>query len=746
MAQIAGNQEVPVNTARQKLELSQLSPGALQREAMGTDLDVKKFTLYLASQIQEDIAVKLTGGTISRTIEGASQLVVTVNDYDRNLLTSGLLSNKLDVQLDGLWFRLSGVDKAGDELTLTFEDREVALLRQHIGWKVMSRNRVTRAEFVLNLIREVKDFVIPVQIPELRIIQPVERYPGDPTGRAAILNKEKGIPADTNIQVKNSSENSILGKLLTPSQIDKIFAGKTLTVGTPGSDEIPATQDQIKNANIILNVGHYMGVKRKILVVSIMVALVESNLNNYAGGDGTSVGLFQMTDTGYAGNLSRDERHDQTTAAKAFFDHALKVDADFNDDISYGDLAWNIQQPAEQYRGRYALHRTQAEKYVTAFGTPGGDNEGSATDANGQITNTGTGGGGNYYFYRGNITSRGNQKIRKPENSWDCIQRLATDVDWVAFFVSGVFWFISEDDLFKQMPLMYLFEGQDGIIDIDGSYYEKAKSATMTVTAHAGRWIVPPGSLVVVQGMGPWDGRWLVNQYDRDLFTTQCTITLSKPRPALPEPNTANNTDIKSGWLPKPSTGGGQTPALEPVTPSTANPQQLAQELLTHYNVDWFDLGPGPSEQQQVWQAAHGLKINGPIGPVDIYYKVFAVLLWLIKDKGFDIGTFALCSDHGNDGSGGHAGGFAVDIAAINGVAINQNTQQAHDLTLKVAQLLHNIEGPMRPRQLICAGYGYQRSQDLLALCLPNSSTFNYVDSSGKNVLDEHTNHIHVGY
>src|SRR5215471_9757703 len=179
--------------ARRKLELSQLTPHALQRELMGTDVDVGKFVLYLSSQVRVNLGDRIVDATVSRSIDASTDLSVIINDYDRELLQSGLLSNKLDVQVDGLWFRLRSVEKSGDNVTLHFEDREIAVLRNYSKWKKARRSKVTRAEFVLNLIREVKEFSIPVVIPELHTIQPVSRYTGDNIGVDNFARKAKGI-------------------------------------------------------------------------------------------------------------------------------------------------------------------------------------------------------------------------------------------------------------------------------------------------------------------------------------------------------------------------------------------------------------------------------------------------------------------------------------------------------------------------------------------------------------------------
>jgi hypothetical protein len=62
------------------------------------------------------------------------------------------------------------------------------------------------------------------------------------------------------------------------------------------------------------------------------------------------------------------------------------------------------------------------------------------------------------------------------------------------------------------------------------------KGATVEIPAMVGLWLAPPGSIIVLQEMGPLDGRWLVNTFSRSLFNSQANINLSKPQPTLPEP------------------------------------------------------------------------------------------------------------------------------------------------------------------------------------------------------------------
>lgn len=726
-------------SARQKLELSRLTPGALQREGMGTDVELTKLALYLSSQVRMNIADRITDATISRTIDGSSLLTVVINDYDRAVLTSGLLANNIDIQVDGLWFRLTGGDKAGDDLTLTFEDREIAVLRGYSGWKVANRQKVTRAEFVLNLIREVKQFQIPVIIPELGVIQPIERYPGDPKGIDNTIKKGKGIPTDWNAKVKPNDKwwtatlpQSVQAVNSQTSQ--SIYAKHILTV-----KGATATKEQLTNANIILGVGELLGLERKYQVCAIMAAIDESTLVNNPGGDGTSVGLFQQIDQGWG---TYSERYDPETSSRMFYKALVAEDKRFptND---YGTLVANVQQPKvwqEQHISPYTPYTQEAEHFVTVFGSPGANVEIGADAANGSTANGAA--ANTFYYWRGNIKTRNKNKFRTPENTWDCIQRLADEVDWRGFFVSGVFYFISDDDLFKQQPALVMNEFDDGIIDVSGDYNRNKRSATVTITANVGRWLVPPGQVVMIINMGPWSGRWLVTEYERSLFKPEATITLSKPRPQLPEPLPAssNATDVQSSWLPK-----ADVKKSAPVgNVTTTQITELAQELLGYYGNGWHDdNGKG---YQQIWDTAHGKKVYGALGPQDFDYRVLGVILWLIKDQNYTIGTFAWNSDHHDDGIGGHSGGYAVDISSINGVAIKDDTPQCRALTLKVATLLSQVTGDLHPRQLITGGYGNHSDMELRALCILNAQEYAAPDDTGVPVIDQHENHIHVGY
>jgi hypothetical protein len=263
-------------TAIQLLERSSVTPKALQQELLGEDVGIDKLAVYLSSQIRFDLGDRIVDASISRTIGAASVLSITINDYDRGVLQSGYLYNKLDVQIDGMWFRLTGVDKSGDELTLTFEDREIAVLRTYNTWKMASRKNVTRAQFVLNLINEVKEFKIPYVIPELVTPQLLQTYDGDPKGEDAVLNKRPGI------------DPNFVGKKPLLGDPKKTWLDIYVKNPLKGKDDAPLNKEQIRNASTILSVGQQMSVNDpKINLAAITAAIAETNLvNTSETGDG----------------------------------------------------------------------------------------------------------------------------------------------------------------------------------------------------------------------------------------------------------------------------------------------------------------------------------------------------------------------------------------------------------------------------------------------------------------------------
>ena len=165
---------------------------------------------------------------------------------------------------------------------------------------------------------------------------------------------------------------------------------------------------------------------------------------------------------------------------------------------------------------------------------------------------------------------------------------------------------------------------------------------------------------------------------------------------------------------------------------AAANARQLLQfQAQGKYHAD------NPGDLSDIKATAEGRAVRSKSGQmVHIDARVMQVLVHLI-DLGHTIGTFAICSDHHDDGRHGHAGGRAVDISTIDGHPINSPSARA--VVIQVDNQLHNA-GALIPRQLITGGVGNKIDQTIEALTIPNPGFY------GPETMKEHTNHIHVGY
>jgi len=585
-------------TAVQKLELSKLNQNEIQRELMGKDLDLEKLVVYLKSTILFDSVDRVIDVQVNRTLDGASTIDVTLNDYDRSIIRSWAINAKLDVQVDGLWFRLVSCSKnaTDDNLQLTFEQREIALLRSYpkpdttnytfenakkwVKWA--NRDHTTRAEFVLNLIREVKEVDIPVVIPHLHQVQPISKAadlgtPGGNGYQAPTVASAGGIPADYNTNVKRRKHKLKAigpGKGATKDTYTVTRpAGQSADSGPLTVKHVRATRSQIQNANTILTVAGNMGARRKVMVCAIMTAIQESDLQNLAGGDGTSVGLFQQIDTGWG---SYADRHDPATAAGMFLKQCINDDRG-QPGLSFNDLCQTVQRSG--HPDLYGQWRWEAERITSAFGIPpggegnaetgGAPGSDSTTEGNSATANamgqtwTSIASEGGYFYYRGIPPTR-NRGWWKREDNWTCIQRLAQEVGWRAFFIGGVFYFLDDNDLFKTQPIATINEETPGVMGIGFDYDVGRKGATVDLPCQVGLWLAPPGSLIVLTDMGPLEGRWLVNSFTRSLFSDNADIQLVKPQPKLQEPATETFT------LPTWAAGSGNAAAAVQTDPNQA--------------------------------------------------------------------------------------------------------------------------------------------------------------------------------
>ena len=470
---------------KKKLQPSRLSKDSQLEALRNEDVDLEDLRLAFKGAASRPIDESILSGSINRTIDGASTVSITVSDADKSILRSGRLTDGVDINIDGLWFRLVHVNKNGPELELVFEDREVAILRKYNKYIVRRWGKTTRARFIRDMVREVKEVDIKFVCPELAKQKTIKDNsapkPGaSPSGGGGSQaskddNRAMGFEDNENVTVKGAR----------------------------------ASKTQRDNIERVLHVGVDMGARRKVLVATIMCIIQESSALTSAT-NGVHVGLFQQNPLYWPATRVPE------TDARAFYKKAIAYDKD-HPNVDFATLIDAVQHSGNPGKNTTGKKDPFEFNLQNMFTTQGQEEE-------------------DFQFERGTKTKRGNRRVWDPENSWACIQRLAEEVHWRAFMVSGSLYFMSEPRLFQSRPRLSISESSPGVDWIDCDYDVGKRNASVTVTCRIDRWKAPPGSTIIIRDMGPMNGRWLVSSIRRDIFSADATITLKKPRARLPEP------------------------------------------------------------------------------------------------------------------------------------------------------------------------------------------------------------------
>lgn len=474
----------------------------------GVDLDNFLVDAVNHLNIKMDLRSSITDGNLVRTMDGASTIDVTVHDPTKTLLSSSLWDYNLEVEVDGMWFRLVNVNKTGDDVILTFQDRVVSWLQEHKTPIKVSRNKLTRAEFVKKMVDEIKldnKLKVPITFysPELKKKQPQATPDDRKKSNKKRVEKAGGLSLGDGLRAKNEA----------------------------------MIQSQIDIAEKILDVGVQMNANRKVLVSSMMVAIDESDLTNLEGGDRDSVGVFQQrASQGWTG------LRNITKAAQEYFKAAIAYDK-AHPSVELRLLCQGVQRSATSTGANYFRYQKEAKAIVDAYGAT----------SSGSVTRD---------YYKQFQFTRGQPGGPKGENTWQAGNRLAEQVRWRFFVVqntdSAYVYFVADRDLISAKAVMTIDEDSEGINQIDFDYDIGKDTNEATITCRADRWFADPGEVVVLKStMGPAKGRWLVSTIARPLFDTETTITIRRAQVPKKEPapdlasSTKNTTPIMTGGVTK---------------------------------------------------------------------------------------------------------------------------------------------------------------------------------------------------
>lgn len=656
-----------------------IAPSDKNANALMSTGDLPELWLYVDGEKKLNIRpMVLPSSKVDITIEGISTVQVDIADWKRRVLRSGLLSTRTDIVLPAgfipwpdHWFRLAQVKKNGDTLSLIFEDRHVQIMKQFNKKLVVPKGQMTRCEFVWRLFLEaqmrdplMKDFISPCSIgkkPPPKLIDSIEGITPQPPSF-------KYVPGASVLKTG--------AKIYITNGIDP----PTL-----------AQDDQIRNINIILNEAMTMKARRKILVVAMMVAQVESSIRNlscvlkYGMCPDGPIGVFQQFHT-YGWPASNDVKTD----AHAFLDACIATDKTYPN-LTYEQLGvktqnsgadpFNLSPYLNNYAGKLNVARIYAERIVTAWGVAGGDIQsqkvsndptavggdpfappsalaGAAQAISGPDTNT-------VQWHRGSPVRRsskhGSLRQWKPENSWDCALRMAQEVQWYCFWYIDDLHFEKGDDIFSRIPDYVIKEFDQGIDYIDGDYDRNKVNGTVTLNVEARQWQAVPGDLILLEEMGPWDGRWIMTEFSRDLISgqvaAQATITCKKPQPALPEPSATTQPTIG------PPTGGELTP---PNQRSVGCVAELAKVVETaQFYLAYPGLGNGGnngySESRPIYTIAN--QVFPPSLPPYLDCSGFAATCYAVAGWG----NPALCGEYADTTTQQSVGRIIPESAAVPG-------------------------------------------------------------------------------
>lgn len=464
--------------------------------------------------------------SISRTIEGATTITVVLRDPDSKLFGSlkghmreslspkfkkqpepvdegweqldvpNLVGRAVDLELDGVVFRLTKIkyNYSNAQLTLIFEDRVIYWLRLKGGTngpgRHANRKDVTRAQFILSLLREIKAEKVPFVCPELYTIQKIAKIP------------EEEWDDDS----------------------DDFRSKKGLTV-----KGVKATPEQKRNMELVIATARNTdGSSNRSVMAAIVAVIVESLVKNLPGGDADSRGILQVRDA--TAKAHRLNNRDIGACVEEFCEKGFWGKGGANDlakEHPNKSVGWIAQQTqGSAHPERYDLYRDEAQAWFEA-----------AT-------------GLNLSTFEGDTYKKSFQYKRdKEEDSWTCMKRLADEVNWRVFMVGRTMYYMSEPQLFRRRVRYRIRKGDPALIDLDYEIdWSRATVNEATAIVNLDRWGAPPGSVIDINGFGAPDGRWLVVEMNRDWFGTTAEIILRQPiRPKAEEAPEVGKRDQPAG-------------------------------------------------------------------------------------------------------------------------------------------------------------------------------------------------------
>lgn len=453
-------------------------------------------------RLRADVTEAITGDVpLKLTMEGASEVSITLSDPDGRIRRSSFLTQATRMSVDDRRFALAKTGKSGQNLTLTAEDLVIHRLRRKKGPKKAFRGTVTRAQFIRSLVKEASPntrFICP----ELTKVQPIAggKEPGRTTRtKRTDEDRGQGIPRNaTGLTVKGS----------------------------------PANSTQKKVADEVIRAALRYNPPRRALLALLCAATHESVMGTLAMTpqtitDHDSVGLLQAR----LMYVSAKDAMSIPYNVRRFFTQPW-TGTSAGGAIKQAKAGRSIAEICTSIQGNatgdvYTQWKGEAEKWLDAY--TGGESGSFSTETTTTIVKP-------YPF-----------EVKKGEDYWTAIKRLADEVNWRAFPVGDRFYYIAEPTLLRSRRRMLIGVNTRGVDDIDFDIDGRKRANKATLTARANLWRAPPGTVVTLGAhWGPAQGRWLVATIDGTLNKEDVSIELKRPSKPKPEPPSETSTSTKT--------------------------------------------------------------------------------------------------------------------------------------------------------------------------------------------------------
>lgn len=467
--------------------------------------------------LRADISNAIVGeAPVKRTISSASSVNLTVFDPNCKLLRDPFMNERSRIEIDQLLFDLVQIKRNEDDTdSLTFEDSAVSKLRRLTGPKKAFRDRVTRAEFVTSLAREAG---IDCVSPWRRVEQPIKKNTAVGV-RVLDEAREPGIDRTVRLTVKGTKANS--------TQIET--ADKALRSTFEQFPKVPRRA-----------------------VLALLCALTHESVMGTLGmtpatiSDHDSVGPLQAR----LSYVSAKNAMDMDYNVRRFMAEPW-TGTSLGGAIKQAEAGRTIGEICTSIQGNstgdiYTQWKDEAERWLEAFG------------------------GGGLSSYSVTTEVRYAFQVKKDENYWDAIKRLAKEVNWRTFVSAGKLYFMSEPQLLRSRPRLRIGADHTGTgtknyrPGIDAVTFDIASNKPTNAAQISGRantWQAPPGTVVILEDFGPADGKWLVSDIETDLTTNDFVAKLKRPSKPLPEPVAATRTRTVKG-SPEAAAGKGAERAV----------------------------------------------------------------------------------------------------------------------------------------------------------------------------------------